>query len=200
MKAKISLGLARMTVPQKIENARLFISCMSGNSNFINPNPPLSNISNLSNLLERAYILASNGGTEQTAIMYQQEEALDKGLVQLAAYVEYIANGNSAIILSSGMHVKKPGGGKFYTLDAKNGTYTGEVILTCPSIRGAAYLWQILQGPQNGKDHWTNLKIASTAKTTVKGLKPGDKYWFRVSTITKNVEKEFTDPISIIVQ
>jgi hypothetical protein len=202
MKLKVSLGLADMTTSEKIEAARQFVTSMTGNANFTTPFPSLTTVTNAANALEVAYNNAKVGGPEQTALMYDREEALDKELVQLGSYVEYIANGNEAIILSANMNVKKKGQGQPFVLKVTNGADTGEVIITCPSIPGAAYKWQIKQNPLNTTDDsgWNDLKTITIAKTTVSGLSPGAKYWFRVATIIKENAGDWSDPVSIIVQ
>jgi hypothetical protein len=200
MKARVNLNLYKLNVPEKIEAGRLYILTMTGNADFLSPTPSLATITTSVDALESAYIRARNGGTEQTSIMYDCEEVLDKQLIQLAAYVEYIANGNETIILSAGMQVKKKGGRSPYILDATNGRHTGEVILHSPSTTGAAYVWQIKKDDVNTDQDWEELVIANTAKITVQDLIAGNTYWFRVSTRIKNVIGDWSDPISIIVQ
>jgi hypothetical protein len=202
MKSKVTLGLANMTTLEKIETTRQYVIKMTGNANFTTPVPSLATVTAAVNTLEVAYNNAKTGGQQQTAIMYDKEEMLDKDLNQLAAYVEYTANGDRSIILSAGMNIKKNGKGASYILDAQNGENSGEVILTCPSLKGSAYVWQIKQNPLNTTDdgNWNALKTATVAKIIVTDLTPGAKYWFRVSNIVKDVEGDWSDPVSIIVQ
>jgi hypothetical protein len=200
MKLQVNLNLAGITIPQKIENAGHYITQMTGNVSFPSPFPTLASVNNTAALLKSAYDNAQKGGHTQAILLKQADEVMDKDLTQLGSYVVYIANGNEAILESAGMHAKKQGRGIPLVLGVENGRTSGEVILTTPAIGGAAYTWQVSDSPLTTADaKWAHLKVATSAKVTIDRLTQGTQYWFRVCTVVKNVESDWSDPISVIV-
>src|SRR5260221_984045 len=99
MKARSSLGLARMPIPQKIEKGRHIVTEVGSSPYFPSPIPPLAEVTAAIDALEAAHNAAQGGGPALTAIMYDKEELLDSVLNRLANFVEIIADGDDAIIL-----------------------------------------------------------------------------------------------------
>src|SRR3989344_8237196 len=131
MKKLVSLKLSKQTVPAKIENARHYVTLMTGNANFATPVPSLSVVSTAINNLETAYNSALGGGKVLTAIMHDKEAILDNLVTQLSHYVEATANGSDSIILSAGMNVKlQTGVRRTSGLVIKKGNQEGELKLS----------------------------------------------------------------------
>lgn len=207
MKKLVSLKLSKQTVPTKIENARHYVTVMTGNPNFTTPSPTLASITTAVNALETAYNAALGGGKVLTATMHDKEAILDNLLTQLGHYVEGVANGSETIILSAGMTVKAstgPRGTLGFVI--KNGERGGEVKLSTKSQAHHAYMWQVVLDPLPDESaevdptHTWELMAVTTKASIVKvDLEIGEKYWFRVATVGKNGQNDWSNPISKMI-
>lgn len=203
-KTIVVLKLARLSIPKKIEKARFIITSMTGNANFTGPAPALTVTTDDANALEAAYIAAQGGGKDETAFMRSKEEALDKSLSSLAAYVQTVSNNNptasDAVALSSGMGIKNPGSRASRDFSVKNSKTPGEVLLrTRSGGKRISYIWQITADPVS-EDNWKTERITLSAKITVDGLISGKRYYFRVALVTKNGQEAWSNMLTIIVQ
>ena len=86
MKKLVSLKLSKQNVPTKIENARHYVTAMTGNPSFTTPSPTLASITTAVNNLETAYNAALGGGKVLKATMRDKEIILDTLLLQLSHY------------------------------------------------------------------------------------------------------------------
>ncbi len=200
----MSLGLAKLSIPKKIEKARQVVKAMSANPVFVNPLPGLATVTTATDELESAYNDAQNGGPAQTAVMYAKEAKLDRLLTQLGNYVEIIADGDEAIILAAGINVKGKGVRQANKFTVTDGDQEGEAILVTPVKPRASYVWQRSVDPlpteppeaANGSK-WEQIGITTVATLTVDSLMPGTKYWFRVAPVTNTGQGLWSDPISL---
>lgn len=194
-----------MSVLEKIEKARYIVSVMTNNVHFPSPLPDLPSVTASIDALEQAHANAQYRSPAETAIMHDKEETLEVMLNQLAAYVEFIAKGDDAIILSAGMEVRQQKGKKPQDFSVSNGKKEGEVILTTATTPRASYAWEVSTDPFPDEssqlvNSWKPAKISTVAKVTISNLKPGIKHWFRVAPIVREEQAEWSDPISIIVK
>lgn len=202
---KVSLKLAKRSVPNKIEFARSVVLQMNGNANFPSPNPALSFINTAAGDLETAYIKAQNGGPQDTADMHEKEDSLDLLLTAEGGYVETTANANNtaddvatAIILSAGMNVKAQGSINIPILSVTQGDEPGSAKLRRKAELGAVYKWQMSVDPFSNSS-WTDAGEGSLATFVITELTPVTRYWFRVALIKGNVQEEFCDPVTFVV-
>jgi hypothetical protein len=113
MKGQAILKWARLTVSAKVIKARAVTGAMGGSPNFAAPNPlpnpQLSDVSDGADALEKAEeaVTDNGGGVKWTKARDNREQELDAMMSQLLTYVNYVANGNSEIILSAAMELKK---------------------------------------------------------------------------------------------
>jgi hypothetical protein len=188
MRAVVKLGMWKISIAEKIAKIRFIIMSLIGNAWFPSPFPTPATITTNVNNLEAAMLKAQGGGVDDVAAMRAAEVKLDLSLKLLAAYVENIANADTAyaeaIILSAGMELKKKGGNKRQPVDATLGK-TGEVIITCPGVKGATYEVQMCTDFTN-EANWKRIYIGTKSKFVMKGLTPGVRYYFRVCAITKD--------------
>ena len=204
MKARISLGLSKLSVPEKIEKARHIVTAMTGNANFTTPLPTLANVSTAINTLETAYNAAQGAGPAQTSIMRDKETILDNLLSQLANYVEIAANGSEAIVLSSGMQLRGKGGRPTSGFTVEDGEHSGELVLHTKSEARTSYVWQMSSdpvptSPPAANHNWQQIGVSTQAAFIASDLIAGIKYWFRVATVSKDGQSPWSDPISKIV-
>jgi hypothetical protein len=207
MKIKVNLGLADMSIAEKVENARHYVAEMTENpGTFPAPLPTLDSVKVAADALEVAYVKALGGGKEQTASKKSLDEALDKLLTQLAAYVEFIADGDESIIPKAGMRVRKQGGSRLSQLRVENTEKEGEIHLSDKFTEDARHIWEFCTDPlpaeppaPANEQSWKKLKTTKFVDLLIGQLIPGQKYWFRVAQEVNDQQSGWSDPISVIV-
>lgn len=206
MNDKVVLGWAYLSIPEKIEKARHIVASMNNNAAFPTPSPALTQIADVIDALHTAYNNGSKLSRAQTALVKDKADLLGKLMKQLAAYVEVTANGNAAVILTAGMNIREINSSHPLTVHASNGNLHGEVKLTTAITPHAVYVWQVSPDPfvsdatEGATVSWKQLTISTLAKVVLPNFQPGVKYWFRVAPIVRNVQGDWSDPISLIVQ
>ena len=201
-KVVVVLKLAKLPVPQKIVQARFIVTSITGNVSFTTPSPTLAVITTNINALETAYIIAQNGGVNDTANMHAKEFLLEVSLKSLAAYVEGIANTNlitaEAVALSSGMNVKNPATPSPRDFNVKPTGNPGEVKLSTKHEDRATYIWQMTNDPL-GVTGWITIGQATQASLIKTGLTSGTRYYFRVAAVGKDGQEPWSNIINTIV-
>lgn len=195
------LGLSGLPIPKKIEFARSVIISMTGNPNFVTPNPTLAVIGTNATALETAYVNAANGAIGLKAVMHAKEQALEISLGLLASYVEGIANANptlgDAIILSSGMKERKPNPPKANGFRISSTGLPGEVMLRMDADNRAVFTFEVTLTPAD-EASWTVLHSGTRAAFLATGLISGKRYYFRVAKTDKKGINPWSNVLDII--
>ena len=196
----VVLRLASLSVPEKIEFAKLVVSSMKANPLFSDPIPGYDDITRLADELQLAYDKSqSRPSKEQTALVHTKAFELDTQLTALGNYVQRIANDNTengeAIIFSAGMDVKRTGGSTQRSFTVNNTPYEGKVELVSRAEGRASYIWQY----SLDQEEWTTALVTLQATATISDLKPGKRYYFRVAPVLKDEQGPWKGPINIIV-
>ena len=200
--AKVKLGLFRLPVLEKIALANRIITAMTGNPNFVTPNPTLAVITAAKTALESAYndtLTQRQQAKTSTEVLDDTEKATDLKLTQAAHYVENVSAGDEAKILSAGMSVKDAASpvGELPApmgLYATSGDEDGEIVLNWEPVRGAkSYSVQMTTDP-NVPESWAHKLNATESFTDVKGLTSGGKFWFKVAAVGAAGQGAFSDP------
>jgi hypothetical protein len=207
MKTLVNLGLSHISVPETIENARHYVTSITANAlTFATPNPPLANISAAANNLELAYNNALAGGKTFTTIMRDKKTLLDNLLIQLSHYVEATANGTDATVLIAGMNLKGKGGRSASVFSVVVGKLPGTLELHAPYKANVAFLWEMVKEPIpdaaaaiDPAHTWIQAGVSHKASFVVSELIVGTKYWFRYSTVGRDGQGAWSDPISKVV-
>lgn len=198
---KIKLNLNQLSITGKLDLAKRIVQAMTGNPNFIKPNPTLAQITAAADSLEtaRGELLALRAEAKnKTIIQNQLEDALAKLLTQLASYVENISANDPAIITSAAMDVKAsatpvgiPDIPSSFTLTT--GDSEGELDASWNSVHGAqSYIIELsLQAPPAAV--WTNAKTTTKSKETLSGLISGTRYWCRVAAVGASGQSGWSD-------
>jgi hypothetical protein len=132
---------------------------------------------------------------ERDASKVEVKVALD----ELVLDVQLMANADPknavTIINAAGMNVKKSSFRPKQGYSAKDGTESGEVILTAPGNGPRA--WRRSTDGVN----WFNLDPTSGSETVAKGMTPGLEYSFQTRRIlTKGKQEEWSQSIKIRVR
>lgn len=167
-----------------------------GNPNFKDPLPKLEDLLSFINALDKAIKSRTEGEKWSVNAVKDAEKNLRRILRGLASYVEVVGNNVDTVILSSGFTIKKNGGKAARSFSAKQGSNSGTVDLIAPSSRKAAYRWEMSLSPTEG---WSVIDVTNISETTITGLNPGEKYWFRVSVIDGKTKGPYTDAYMVHV-
>lgn len=191
-------GLAAAKVI-KIVNA--IVTKMTGNVNFTTPNPTLPSITTQVGVVSTALSNATNKPTR--AVLAVQLRLLMLMMTTLRAYVQTVANVNAetaeAVVLSSGMDVKKITPRQKRIFNVVNTLISGTVKAGCPKVKGGrAYAFQYTSTPEDPKS-MISAGILPAAECTVEDLVSGTEYTFYYASITKTGQSDWSDGISIVV-
>lgn len=188
-----------LSVSAKIAFYRNVIAKMTGNANFTTPDKSLADLIALVNKLEADYIAAKDGGHTPTANMHKSEAAADAAFRLIVLYVDRIAQGDEAKILSSGLHVSKDRAAvNKPDLSAMDGAISGSVHLVAKAIPDAgAYIWQ--QTLVDKPTEWTIAGHSTQAVIDITGLPLGAHLQFRVAAITPDGVGNYCNPVLKVI-
>jgi len=201
-KVKVKAGIYKLKVPQKVELARIVVTCMTGNVNFPNPNPALSVITQAADDLENASIIAADRSRLHVAEEHKAEDELDTLMAQLALYIENAAANDANKIMSSGMDIKHEASASQvpHVPTEFEGASNGQEGQAEFSWKGVAKarVYVVEQSSETSIGSmktadgtevltrfvaWTISDIVTKTKLVVKGLESGTRYAFRVYAI-----------------
>ena len=201
-KEHVVLDFVKIPFAHKIEVGRNVESQMKLNPNFATPDVPYIDMKAGTDLLETRYMVFLSGGKVETALLHQADDAWVNNMRTQAYYVDRIANGDSAVILSSGFNLaKQPSPSVRPEFSVELGEMSGSVVLRRQKVDGArSYIWQCFMGefPANETD-WINAQVTSQVSVILTGLLPMNKYWFRVAVVTASGTSAFCTPIVQVV-
>jgi hypothetical protein len=194
---KVALNMNRLSVPAKINKARLIVEAVSGNMDiFESPSPDLSSVEEAIDDLETAWNEAADGGKSKKAQMHDKEAELLKLMNDLAHYVEAVADGDVNVIHLAAMDTKRPSARVQSDFEVTYNGESGKVVVKRKSVKNASYIWQYSPDPVSAVS-WKDAGTTTQSKITIGGLTPGIKYWFRVAIVDKDGKHEFNSPVSI---
>jgi len=205
MKVKrIIVRFNRLPVGVLIVTGQSIVKKMTGNPNFLTPDPPLAEVALAIKDLETKAALATDGGKRAKADQKKAKKNLVNILRLLAWYVEGIAKGDENVLLSSGFPLtKEPGPRKFDAFFVTQGINSGSVMIGCIAYPGAVgYLWfrsTDKELPASEKD-WILADASTKRKMLLNDLIPDQRYWFIYRALTTNGLMEWSHPVQFLVQ
>jgi len=191
-------------VPQAIADAKAIVQQITNSAYFQPPapapDPSLATVSTaISNLetAETAALARTEGAVETRDAKYV---ILKNTMQQVTAYVQKVADLSpadaEAIILSSGLKVKRVSPRQPRVFSAKNDAISGTVnLLAAGAGSRASHEWQSSTTAAN----WISLPPTFQAKTKVTGLTPGVKMYFRHRIVNKLGVGAWDQTISLII-
>jgi hypothetical protein len=206
MKAIAVLNWKNLSVAQEISKAGSIVVAMTGNTNFTTPNPALADVADAIGELQNAQqqVDANGGGKLFTSVRDTARKLLKTLMSQLVAYVNNIANGNAAIIMSAALELKKPPVrrgrlGATDRIDAK-GIADSTVKVNWGTVEGAA-TYHVQMSNDVSPLVWQEFagNLVTDTKTEVSDLPSGDKLWFRVMAVNAAGEGAPSNPAVVRV-
>jgi Fibronectin type III domain len=201
----VKLGLAELSIEEKIQLAANIEVALTGNALFPTPDPTLASLkATAENLGSKTSAAADIRAQSQIATIAQDEaeDELDAALTTLASYVETAAKGDEAKILSAGMQVKAaavaagllPAPGP---VAATVGDGVGEIDLAWPKLAGAkSFVIQYSTDPNAPDGDWKFGTTSTKSSCTVSGLAPGTRYWFRIAATGSAGQSPWSSPVT----
>ena len=201
--SKIMLGFSRLSDGQLEDQALAIASAMTANKNFTDPKPGLEELNNSIQLFSEALALSKTRDKVKVAIKNELRANLERLLPKLANYCTYIANGDRALLSSSGFKLntetstaKIVGAPQNFTV--QNGSHSGEMLVYINRLPNAkSYLF--LYGPSpisNGA--WIHA-VNSLPYFTITGLTPGASYSFKIGATGSKGQVVYTDTVTKMV-
>ncbi len=204
--AQVKLNLKDLTVPEKIQMGRQVITAMTGNSNFVTPNPTLAALTAVTDQLETVFNAAQLKKL-QWATAVDVQNASDKlwetAFTQEASYVQSASGGDATKILSSAMGVRDAAHPSDLPAQPQDPAVTegdndGELDFHWDGVKGkTAYVVQILAG-ENPSGAWGSDKTVTKSKIEITGLVSGTRYWLRVCAVNAAGQGPWSNPVSKI--
>ena len=204
---KIKLNLSSLSIPQKIAKAQQIIAALTGNTSFPTPSPALVVVTGTTNELNTAYgeaQAARQTAKEKTSAQNQKEDALDRVLTQLAAYVESVAGSNEQLILSAGMDTRAPAVVASepptppQALTPTAGDHDGQIDLSWDPVSGGKSYVIDQSGDPVTPTSWSHGGVSTKSTFTATGLTSGTRYWFRVAAVNNIGQSGWSDPATKI--
>ena len=197
-KNTVVLDFLKFSVPNKFVFARTVLSKMKSLHLFDDPDVAYATVTELADKLEDYYMSSRGGDHELVALMHQVEAELDSAVRKLALNVDRVADGDEAIIRSSGFHLAKqpaPTDRPEFTVEAGNAP--ASVWLKRKAVTGASsYIWQYFVGTDApADDKWLFGGSSTQASFLMTELLQGTKVWFRVAAVTSAGMQPFTDSV-----
>jgi hypothetical protein len=178
---------------------------MKGNPNFPNPVPTIEEAQSVKSDFDSSLTAAQTGDRVKIAIKNDNRSKVIDVKHRWARYVELEANGNRTIMMSAGFDVSKERSStveleqpqNLKVIDGKN---PGELIASCDGVPGAkSLIFQYTTDPLSDSSLWFS-EPTTRSEFTFKGMKSGQKYWFRVIAVGSNDQRTVSNPVSRIVQ
>ncbi len=197
---KVALNMSRMSVPQRINKARLIADAILSNPvPFASPNPSIVTVQSATDDLEAAWNAAADGGKIKTSIMHDKENTLMQLLTQLAYYVEGVANNDEEVVHLSGFSIRRDATRSNADLEVVQAADRGAVRLRVKPAAKVAYRWEYCKDPM-GVNAWVVAKVTTQSTTNWGDLDEGARYWFRVVYLSNDGSENIPfSPVSIIV-
>jgi len=199
---KVKLNFDRLTIPEKVARAQQIVAALTGNSNFTTPQPTLAAVTTAIGELETAANAAQAARREArhlTGVQTVKENKLQQLVTQLGGYVESVAGGDEAMIMSAGLETRSAAttDGNVptppETLTATTGNHDGEIELSWDAVRGArSYVVERATDPQ-AATAWTQAGVSPRSSLIVEGLDSGKRYYFRVAAVTLNGQSPWSN-------
>ncbi|HXC04094.1 MAG TPA: fibronectin type III domain-containing protein [Bacteroidia bacterium] len=202
-KKEAALKLGKLSVAQVITTAKHYVQSMTGNTNFPAPTPALSVISAQIAALEAAVAIAQTRVRGSVGKMNTERKALTTLLLNLASYVQTIANADpensGSIINSAGMDVKKPSQRASKTFSVVlSKTIPNAVVLNTKAVSRSSYIYEVTTDTTN-PNGWTVAITSNTVKYVKTGFTSGTRYYFRVAVVTKNIQGPWSPVLNVII-
>ena len=150
-----------------------------------------------------ALVKAGTGNRADVADKNAKREVLVNLLRSLCRYVNLIADGDAAMLLTSGFDVSKDPQPVVITkpeiVRLEHGVASGQLVMSVKAVKGAySYLHEYTTDVTLAPGSWVST-MSTSAKTTLSNLQPGTVYYCRVGAVGTNNQLLYSDTASRMV-
>jgi hypothetical protein len=183
---KLQLSFTTYSDSNFLTKAILIVTSMTNNPAFANPIPTLADVQTALDNYAKNLTAAGSLGRTNVADKNQSRGILEQLLFQLGLYVMFIANGDTAILTSSGYTLAKdpqprklenPG-----NVVLSYGITSGALISSVTKGNATSFIHEITDALPTANTNWTGYP-SSTSQFTFTNLTPGNQYWVRVAAV-----------------
>lgn len=205
MKAqKINLSFSGYTDADFENKVAHILNSITGNSSFPAPIPALADVQAALTKYSADLIAAATLDRVAVAKKNQSRAELELLVAQLGMYVMFVANGDVAILTSSGFTLSKQPEPRYITnpgnVTLSNGLSSGEMVASVNAVPGArSYMYQIVETEPTDTTVWETITV-TRSKYTFTGLVPGKRYWIRVAATGRDEQVAFSPVASQYAQ
>ena len=213
MQAKLIVTFDRLSAADFLAKSGAIIVAMTGNSHYPEPwagqGLTLDQLKSAFTAFQDAYHASLTRDTLKIAQRDAARQALTDLLKRLALYLELIAQGDTAILATTGYELRHdivrntgntvlPAPSDFRVT---HGQISGTLDVHVARLPGAgSYEVHIAQGDPTIESNWQHAVSSVTcAHILIAGLIPAQSYWLRMRGINSHGGGVWTDPVSIIV-
>lgn len=184
MKTLIKAGASRLTPSDLAVKTNYVVAKMTGNLAFATPSPDLATVTAASTALENALEAAKSRASEAIAAKNEAARTLRALLTDLARYVNSVAEGDSAIALSSGFEAALPPAPIVLAapaeLRARMSAYAGAIDLSWARVRGSRLYEVQMTATPDVEASWQTVGTTTRRRFVKTDLPANVLYAFRV--------------------
>jgi hypothetical protein len=183
---RLQLSFTTYSDTNFLNKGKLIVTSMTNNPAFTNPIPTLAEVQAALDTYSNNLTLAAQLGRLNVAEKNQSRATLEQLLSQLGLYVMFIANGDEAILVSSGFTLaKNPQPRKLESpgnVILAYGITAGTLVSSVSKGNATSFIHEIADVLPAEETNWTSYP-GSTSIFTFTNLTPGKQYWVRVAAI-----------------
>jgi hypothetical protein len=196
----VKTDISKKNADEMVQYSLQIEDAMTGNTNFTDPTPKLTDIAAARTTLQASIAPAANGDRVAVALRNDYRRALGKLLVDLCQYVNAASKGDIKVALTSGFPASKP-------RDPIGLVGAPDNLVAQPTDkRGQAYLrWKsrygsrmkqvfVCSGDPNVESNWELIGVTTKSTYLVTDLDPNKIYWFRVNAVCAAGITGYSDP------
>ena len=213
MQAKLIIAFDPLSITDFMAKAGAIVTAMTGNVHYPEPwaaqVPTLEQLNSAFKAYQDAYHASLTRDTLKIAQRDSARQTLTDLLKRLAPYLELIAQGDTAMLATTGYGLRhdivRNSGNSPLPAPADfrvaHGAKSGTLNVHVARLPGAgSYEVHTAQGDPALESSWQHAVSSVTAThILIEGLIPGQNYWLRVRGISSYGGGVWTDPVSIIV-
>jgi hypothetical protein len=185
----IKAGTSTLSAEALIGKSEYVEGKMTTNANFPTPNPSIATLTAAREALVAAIAQAESRAMADIAMRNERALVLRNLLVNLARYVNNVAQGDVDIALSSGFELaKKPEPsttlGVPMKLEVRLSDFEGALNVSWKGVEDAR-MYQVYMNATDPSDAnaWTVVAVSSRTRVRITDLAPGKFYSFRVTAL-----------------
>ncbi len=201
---KISICFSPYADADFLTKSIFILGCMTGNVYFPDPIPILTDVQAAVGKYSDDLNAAAGLGKISVSAKNKSRSTLEGLLSQLGMFIMFVANGDAAILTSTGYtltkapepgYIDNPG-----NVTLTNGITSGELISQVKNVKNAILYFHEISGTlPTDETMWTKNQ-SSKSRFVFTGLTPGKQYWVRVAAVGRGEQIAYSTIASQFVQ